>query len=138
MLPIEFKEKILDGTMCAFVSKNIEVNVGNKFYFLEYLEWNRELQKHFPKIFISLDDSYPEFIAKAECLGLVKSKLYFYAGEVFCKDIFFDEFETVPKKTFGFNDFEKCREYYKKLLGDTLEGYLHIFKLVEGGGGNGI
>ncbi|MGV3278256.1 hypothetical protein ACFX5K_01250 [Rickettsiales bacterium LUAb2] len=143
MLPLEMKEPIKSGTMKAFVSKNIEVNVGDKFCFLEGFQWNKELKEHRPALLVGLNDDYVEVLAKAECVGVVKFNSITNYYDNWSFSIMRDSFRgyhtnTVRLNTedFGFGNEDKRLKVYinstfDKDYPEHATGYLHLFELVK-------
>lgn len=144
ILPIECKDKILDGSMQAFIRKKVEVGLdvyfSNKFYFVEKdsgisIITNNNLT------------TFDKNIAKAECVGVVECKLY-------KNDFPFDRLQMQTSSIFDLKPFgrklllelgfsfdenkerqivDNVENYYQALLGETMEGYLHMFKLIKEG-----
>jgi len=136
----EFKQKILDGTMCATVRKNIQVNINKEFTI--------KVGK--------------ETTAKAKCTGLFYFKNMIIWPYV---TVFFNEIErfrfaphcieiSLKHKALGFDDsrtpgiplngehikkyfcdnfagYGYMNEYNVAVCENEFSGYLHIFKLIK-------
>lgn len=146
MIDIRFKEKIQNGTMCAFVSKEAKLLMGVPFYFIEcsLCTGNKQICVGH-KSDISEGDI---IIAEAECVGVNKgrfsffelydehSKYYNLEFDFGINRMLVDLVPMVSTRSLGFDprDDKEVKKYLETLLSETMEGYLHIFKLVDGEG----